>query len=133
MSNLEYRDLPEPSNSTDSAFTREMMDALPRIDTPPPKEARLEAYVKQEVEKAIRQTQMHYQSQLDEALEEVSVLQRKLKKQIPPPPEKVERSRTALEKPENFSGDKKSIGPLESPYYYISKTMPYISKMTEKR
>ncbi|EGO04550.1 hypothetical protein SERLA73DRAFT_157690 [Serpula lacrymans var. lacrymans S7.3] len=107
MSNLEYRDLPEPSNSTDSAFTREMMDALPRIDTPPPKEARLEAYVKQEVEKAIRQTQMHYQSQLDEALEEVSVLERKLKKQIPPPPEKVERSRTALEKPENFSGDKK--------------------------
>ncbi|EGN97776.1 hypothetical protein SERLA73DRAFT_160859 [Serpula lacrymans var. lacrymans S7.3] len=70
MSNLEYRDLPEPSNSTDSAFTREMMDALPRIETPPRKNARLEAYVKQEVEKAIRQTQMHYQSQLDEALEE---------------------------------------------------------------
>ncbi|EGN99009.1 hypothetical protein SERLA73DRAFT_54315 [Serpula lacrymans var. lacrymans S7.3] len=50
---------------------------------------------------------MLYQSQLDEALKEVSVLERKLKKQSPPPPERTERSRTALEKPENFSGDKK--------------------------
>ncbi|EGO00208.1 hypothetical protein SERLA73DRAFT_152281 [Serpula lacrymans var. lacrymans S7.3] len=50
---------------------------------------------------------MLYQSQLDEALEEVSVLEKRLKKTTAPPPEKVERSRTALEKPENFSGDKK--------------------------
>ncbi|EGN93948.1 hypothetical protein SERLA73DRAFT_156074 [Serpula lacrymans var. lacrymans S7.3] len=78
MSNLEYRDWPEPSNSTDN--------------TPPPKEVSLEAFVKQE---------------LDEALEEVSVLEKRLKKTTAPPPEKVERSRTALEKPENFSGDKK--------------------------
>ncbi|EGO04840.1 hypothetical protein SERLA73DRAFT_149194 [Serpula lacrymans var. lacrymans S7.3] len=111
MSNLEYRDQPEQSSSTDNTFTREMMDSLPRIDTPPPKEVSLEAYIKQEVKKAIRETRLLYQSQLDKALEEVSVLERRLKKtKITPPPERVERTRTALEKPENFSGDKKKQG-----------------------
>ncbi|EGO02581.1 hypothetical protein SERLA73DRAFT_70086 [Serpula lacrymans var. lacrymans S7.3] len=76
------------------------MDSLPRIDTPPPKEVSLEAYVKQEVEKAIRETRLLYQSQLDEALEEVNVLERRLKKTT-------KTTSTALEKPENFSGDKK--------------------------
>ncbi|EGO28270.1 hypothetical protein SERLADRAFT_434171 [Serpula lacrymans var. lacrymans S7.9] len=78
------------------------------IETPPPREASLETYVKQEVEKSIRETRLLYQSQLDEALEEVSVLEKRLKRtKAAPPPERVERTRTALKKPENFSGDKK--------------------------
>ncbi|EGO21566.1 hypothetical protein SERLADRAFT_440824 [Serpula lacrymans var. lacrymans S7.9] len=58
MSNLEYRDRPEPSSSTGNDFTREMMESLPRIETPPPQEASLEAYITQEVEKAIQQTHL---------------------------------------------------------------------------
>ncbi|EGO00209.1 hypothetical protein SERLA73DRAFT_152282 [Serpula lacrymans var. lacrymans S7.3] len=68
----------------------------------------MEAYIKQEVKKAVQETRLLYQSQLDKALEEVSVLEKRLKKtRITTPPERVERTRTALEKPENFSGDKK--------------------------
>ncbi|EGO21564.1 hypothetical protein SERLADRAFT_440823 [Serpula lacrymans var. lacrymans S7.9] len=86
MFNLEYRNQPEPSSSTGHKFTREMINSLPRIEAPPPREVSMEAYVKAEIEKAVRETRLIYQSQL----EEVSVLEKRLKKanRAPPLPER---------------------------------------------